>query len=61
MQSGTEHWIGFHGTTNPAGSCWTDRNTYAQRVDWNEDGTTSFGEPISTSEDIPSPSGEPSL
>lgn len=55
---GSENWIAYHATTNPAGSCWTDRTTRIQPFTWKEDGTPDFGVPLSTETDIVVPSGE---
>ena len=55
---GTENWLVYHATTNPNGSCWTDRTTRIQRFDWNPDGTPNFGVPLDLSTDIVVPSGE---
>src|SRR5690606_35531692 len=55
---GSENWLVYHATTNPAGSCWTDRTTRIQPFTWNEDGTPQFGAPLPRDADIPVPSGE---
>jgi len=55
---GSEDWIVYHATTNPGGSCWTDRTTRVQRFTWNADGTPSFGEPLALDTDIAAPAGE---
>jgi len=55
---GSEDWIVYHATTNPSGSCWTDRTTRVQRFTWNADGTPYFGEPLALDTDIAAPAGE---
>jgi GH43 family beta-xylosidase len=54
----TESWLVYHATTNPRGSCWTDRTTRIQRFEWNADGTPRFGEPLGLDTRIVVPSGE---
>jgi len=55
---GTEQWLVYHATTNSSGSCWTDRTTRIQKIEWNQDGTPSFGEPFATSTTLTVPPGE---
>ena len=55
---GTENWLVYHATTNPSGSCWTDRTTRIQPFTWQPDGTPSFGAPLPLNADIPVPSGQ---
>lgn len=55
---GTENWLVYHATTNPNGSCWTDRTTRIQPFTWTDDGMPRFGEPLPLSAEIPVPSGE---
>lgn len=55
---GTEHWLVYHGVSNAAGSCWTDRTTRVQPFTWKADGTPDFGEPLPLTADIVVPSGE---
>jgi len=55
---GSETWLVYHATENESGSCWTDRTTRIQRVEWNVDGTPRFGEPAATSTVLTVPAGE---
>ena len=55
---GTEHWLVYHATTNPNGSCWTDRTTRIQPFTWHDDGRPNFGTPLPLSADILAPAGE---
>ncbi|HKT02451.1 MAG TPA: family 43 glycosylhydrolase [Rugosimonospora sp.] len=55
---GTESWIVYHGTTNPAGNCDMNRSTRAQKFTWNADGTPNFGTPVGLGVTLTSPSGE---
>ncbi len=55
---GTEDWLVYHATANPSGSCWTDRTTRIQRVEWTTDGMPNFGEPLPLATDIVVPAGE---
>ncbi len=57
---GSQDWLVYHATTNPAGSCWTDRTTRIQPIDWNPDGTPDFGTPVSLGTELLVPPGEPS-
>ncbi len=54
---GTEDWIIYH-TIRSTGGGWSDRWAFAQKVDWNEDGTPDFGEPVGWGEPVIMPSGE---
>ncbi|HSC88992.1 MAG TPA: glycoside hydrolase family 43 protein [Polyangiaceae bacterium] len=56
---GSQDWLVYHATTNPAGSCWTDRTTRIQPIEWNSDGTPNFGTPIPLDTEILVPPGEP--
>lgn len=55
---GSEYWLVYHGVSNPAGSCWIDRTTRIQPFTWHASGLPNFGQPLSLSTDILSPSGE---
>ncbi len=55
---GTEHWLVYHGVSNPAGSCWIDRTTRIQPFSWRENGLPDFGEPLALDTEIYAPSGE---
>jgi Glycosyl hydrolases family 43 len=53
---GKQDWIVYHAAKFSGGG-W-DRNVRIQPFGWNEDGTPSFGAPISTSEAVAMPAGE---
>ncbi|MEU4829480.1 RICIN domain-containing protein [Streptosporangium sp. NPDC023615] len=55
---GTENWIVYHGNASTGEGCGNTRSTRAQKFTWNSDGTPNFGAPVSTSTDVPVPSGE---
>ncbi|KAK4209116.1 glycosyl hydrolase [Rhypophila decipiens] len=55
---GTETWNIYHATPNANGSCGADRQTFAQVVNWDEDGTPEFGAPVRAGEVLSVPSGE---
>jgi GH43 family beta-xylosidase len=55
---GTEDWIVYHATTNPAGNCDLNRSTRAQKFTWNSDGTPNFGTPTGLGVTLTAPSGE---
>jgi GH43 family beta-xylosidase len=54
---GKEDWIVYHAARFP-GAGWT-RNVRAQPFAWNEDGTPSFGAPVSPDKPIALPAGDP--
>lgn len=54
---GTEDWIVYHATSGIADG-WGNRKARAQRVAWGEDGSPSFGAPLSLDTAIAVPSGE---
>ena len=56
---GTEDWIVYHATTNPAGNCGTGRTTRIQKVTWNADGTPNFGTALPLNTAITLPAGDP--
>lgn len=55
---GSETWNVYHAVTNSSGSCGADRATHAQILDWNDDGTPDFGQPVGDNVVLPGPSGE---
>ena len=55
---GTEIWNIYHATQNASGSCGADRQTFAQIVNWLEDGEPDFGVPVRAGEVLRAPSGE---
>ncbi|KAM7182868.1 Arabinanase/levansucrase/invertase [Rhypophila sp. PSN 637] len=55
---GTETWNIFHATSNANGSCGADRQTFAQIMNWSDDGTPEFGVPVKAGEVLRAPSGE---
>lgn len=55
---GTEDWIVYHANDSAQGGCDDGRTTRVQRFTWNDDGTPSFGVPVSTDEIIAAPSGD---
>ena len=55
---GTEIWNIYHATQNSSGSCGADRQTFAQKVNWNSDGSPDFGIPVKSGEVLRAPSGE---
>jgi GH43 family beta-xylosidase len=57
-QDGSEDWIVYHANAAASGVCDTKRTTRAQKFNWNGDGTPDFGVPVSSSADIPVPSGD---
>jgi GH43 family beta-xylosidase len=56
---GTEIWNVFHATPNANGSCGADRQTFAQIVNWNADGSPNLGKPLLAGTLLKGPSGEP--
>lgn len=54
---GTEDWIIYHTIQSVSGG-WNNRWAFAQKVNWNEDGTPDFGEPVGWGEPVVLPSGE---
>ena len=55
---GTEDWIVYHANDSEEGGCDDGRTTRVQEFTWNADGTPHFGIPVSTTEEIPAPSGD---
>jgi GH43 family beta-xylosidase len=55
---GTEDWIVYHANDSPSGGCDMHRTTRIQKFTWNADGSPNLGTPVSTSVDLPVPSGE---
>jgi hypothetical protein len=56
---GKETWNGYHAIHYVAGSCGGDRSLRAQKVEWNADGTPSFGVPEAPTTSIALPAGDP--
>lgn len=56
---GTETWLVYHATDNPAGHCGSERSTRIQKIDWHADGTPDFGTPAAPGTPLPIPSGDP--
>jgi GH43 family beta-xylosidase len=55
---GTEDWIAYHANDEITDGCDMGRTPRIQRFSWHEDGTPDFGSPVSTTEELPVPSGE---
>lgn len=55
---GTEDWIVYHANDSVDYGCDGRRSTRVQRIIWNEDGTPSFGVPLSADEEVAAPSGD---
>ncbi|KAK0614527.1 glycosyl hydrolase [Immersiella caudata] len=55
---GTEIWNIYHATQNSSGSCGSDRQTFAQKVNWSADGSPDLGIPVKAGEILQAPSGE---
>ncbi|KAK5656622.1 hypothetical protein OQA88_4602 [Cercophora sp. LCS_1] len=55
---GTEVWNIYHATQNPSGSCGADRQTFAQVLNWDADGSPDFGRPVKAGDVLKAPSGE---
>ena len=55
---GTEDWIVYHANDSSNGGCDMKRTPRIQKFTWNDDGTPSFGSPISTTTDLAVPAGE---
>lgn len=55
---GTETWMAYHSSPNPAGSC-GDRYANAKKIDFEADGFPILGEPIAEGTVLPGPAGEP--
>jgi GH43 family beta-xylosidase len=53
---GTEDWMIYHATSHELDG-WSNRKARAQKVNWNEDGTPDFGEPLSLDTAVEVPSG----
>ena len=58
---GTEDWIVYHANDNAGDGCVGKRTTRVQKFTWNADGTPNFGTPVSTTMDIPNPSGDKTI
>jgi GH43 family beta-xylosidase len=56
---GTETWLVYHATANPAGNCSSERSTRIQKIDWNADGSPNFGIPADPRAPLAVPSGDP--
>jgi GH43 family beta-xylosidase len=57
---GKETWIAFHGVNDPAGNCRSERAIYAQRVNWNANGTPNLGgKPLPMTDALKVPGGDP--
>lgn len=55
---GTEDWIVYHANSRVGDGCVATRTTRVQKFTWNSDGSPNFGTPVSTTMDIPNPSGD---
>jgi GH43 family beta-xylosidase len=55
---GTEDWIVYHANDAESDVCDQGRTTRVQKIEWNEDGTPNFGEPLSLDTVIDAPSGD---
>lgn len=55
---GKEDWIVYHANSRVGDVCVSTRTTRVQKFTWNADGTPNFGIPVSTTMDIPNPSGD---
>ncbi|KAF1828791.1 Arabinanase/levansucrase/invertase [Decorospora gaudefroyi] len=55
---GKEIWNVYHATKNSNGNCGNDRQTFAQIVNWNADGTPNFGVSAARGTVMNGPSGE---
>jgi GH43 family beta-xylosidase len=54
---GTQTWLVYHAVTDPAGSCGSDREVYAQPITFGPDGTPDLGTP--SAGPVPLPAGDP--
>lgn len=54
---GTETWMAYHSSPNPAGSC-GDRYANAKKIDFENNGFPILGEPIAEGVVLPGPAGE---
>jgi GH43 family beta-xylosidase len=54
---GTQTWLVYHAVTDPAGSCGSDREVYAQPITFAPDGTPDLGTPSAGA--VPLPAGDP--
>jgi GH43 family beta-xylosidase len=57
-RDGKEDWIIYHANSAAGEGCDDSRNVRMQKFIWTADGMPSFGEPVSTGQAIPVPSGE---
>ncbi|MCE7064951.1 family 43 glycosylhydrolase [Dyadobacter sp. CY326] len=57
-KDGKEDWILYHANTAAGQGCGNARNVRMQRFTWTAAGLPSFGEPVSTGQALPVPSGE---
>jgi len=55
---GTEDWIVYHGK-NTSQYTYDGRDTRAQKIAWNADGTPNLGAPVAVDATLPVPSGDP--
>lgn len=55
---GTETWMAYHSSPNPAGSC-GDRYSNAKKIDFEADGFPILGAPVAEGEVLAGPAGEP--
>jgi GH43 family beta-xylosidase len=58
---GTEYWIAYHATPNPAGDCGNTRTTRAQKIMFDSGGIPQFGQLEILGEPLNAPKGEPNL
>jgi GH43 family beta-xylosidase len=58
--NGKETWMAFDATNDPAGNCGLERAIYAQRVNWNANGTPNLGgKPLPMTDALKVPGGDP--
>jgi GH43 family beta-xylosidase len=55
---GTEDWMVFHANRDAGGACDEYRQTFVQKVTWNEDGTPQLAPPLPADTEIEAPAGE---
>ena len=55
---GTEDWLVYHGNDSVEHGCSATRSLRAQKFTWNDDGTPSFGKPLTPGVEVAPPSGE---
>lgn len=55
---GKQDWIIYHANPKTGEGCGRFRSPRIQPFSWNADGTPQFGEPLSTGQELPKPSGQ---